>query len=511
MTTAAAPDNTSADYDVSKPYLDMVETILKGTDAMREAGEAYLPQFPNETPDDYDYRRVNAKFTNVYSDIVSTLASKPFSDECQVNDDAGERIKALAEDIDGRGNNLHVFAENTFYNGLNYAIDWIVVDYAKVGPGASLADEKRIGARPYWIHVPAQRMLAVYSATIAGQEAFVHARMKETSTARVGFDEVTTERIRIFDRAPIYDAEGKNLIGYSPATFEVWEKRVSAGRRKSTSWEIADSGPITIGVIPIVPFIAGRRIGGSWRFQPPLKDAAFLQIEHYQQETALKCAREMTAFPMLAGNGVAPAMVDGKPAPVPVSPKSVLYAPPSGDNGSHGEWRFIEPDATSLKFLSGEVDKTEAQLRELGRQPLMATSGITVVAAAFASQKASSVLQSWALRLKDALEQAFKLTAMWLNDSAQPTVRLFTDFDLDMTDEKGPEVLTKMRESGDLSQGTLWAEMKRRGILGPDFEAEKERDLIVKEMPDADGADDITGAIPPPGNDDEDTIEAAAA
>lgn len=491
---ASTPDTPSTDHAAMSAYWTMVDTMLEGADAMRSAGVRYLPQFPQETDEDYDYRRKNAKFTNVYADIVSNLAAKPFAEKVAIEDkSASERIVQLAEDIDGRGNNLHVFASNCFFSGINSAIDWILVDYTKGLPGRTRAEEQASGARPYWIHIPAVSMLAVYTATVAGKEVFVHARIREDYTERDGYAEKTINRVRIFNREPTIDAQGK-ATGYGPATFEVWEKRAKVAGG-AVDWLKVDDGAITLGVIPLVPFITGRRKAGSWRFVPPMRDAAFLQIEHYQQETALKAIKELTAFPMLAGNGVTPMIVDGKPAPVPVGPKSVLYAPAGGEKGSHGEWKFIEPTAESLKFLAADVASTEQQLRELGRQPLTAQTGnLTVVTTAFAAQKGNSAIQAWALNLKDALEQAFKLTAMWLKDSSQPVVKVFTDFALDMGDDKGPETLLKMREQGDLSQETLWAENKRRNILSADFDPDLERERLLAEMPGDDSDDEITGA-----------------
>lgn len=194
---------------------------------------------------------------------------------------------------------------------------------------------------------------------------------------------------------------------------------------------------------------------------------------------------------------------DQKPLPVPVGPKSVLYAPPfSGESTSHGEWTFIEPTAASLKFLADDVKRTEDQLRELGRQPLTAQTGnLTVVTTAFAAQKGNSAVQAWALNLKDALEQAFVFTAKWLriDEASAPSVKVFSDFDIGLNDDKGPETLTNMRSSGpngqpDISQRTLWSEMQRRGVLAGDFDADKEEQAILDEMPDDDSDEDLGAA-----------------
>jgi hypothetical protein len=514
--TEPGPDTRSSDYEAMEPFWTMVETILGGAASMRQAGgggsnpNPYLPRFPNETLADYQYRRDNAKFTNIYAEIASSLASKPFAEEVQVAADAGDQFKALAEDIDGRGNNLHVFAGEVFYHGINSAIDWVLVDYTKARPRQdgrvlSIAEERRQGLRPYWVRVPAKRMLAVYTDTVRGQEVIIHARIWETLKQRVGFIETSVERIRVFDRAPVYEAladgtMSDRVIDYLPATFEVYEQRlVSSARGEASQWQSVEAGPVTIGVIPLVPFITGRRIENTWQFVPPLQDAAHLQIEHFQQETALKSIKELTAFPMLAGNGVAPMTENGQVAQVPVGPRSVLYAPPNGDAAQHGEWTFIEPSSESLRFLASDVEATEKQLRELGRQPLI-EGQVTVYQAGMNAQKANSAVQAWALALKDALEQAFVLTAAWLNlgSADAPEVRVFTDFEVGMDDDKGLDTLSLARKNGDISRETYWEELRRRNVLSADFEPDQEHDRLLQETPDPDTAGDIAGAMTPP-------------
>jgi hypothetical protein len=56
-----------------------------------------------------------------------------------------------------------------------------------------------------------------------------------------------------------------------------------------------------------------------------------MQIEEFQQESNLKSIKELTAFPMLAGNGVSPPdkRADGSEVIVPVGPRAVLFAPPA--------------------------------------------------------------------------------------------------------------------------------------------------------------------------------------
>jgi hypothetical protein len=480
------PDNPSSDHQTMSPYWEMIECINGGAETMRAAGEKYLPKFENETQADYRHRRHAAPFTNIYGDVSKNLASKPFSRELALKHGASESLLTLCEDIDGQGNNLHVFGATIFQYGLDKAIDWILVDYTKAPVSEnprSIAEEKAAGYRPYWVHVSAERMLAVYSDVIGGVETFIHARIREDVTERVGFDELAKCRVRVLDRAKLADGS------YGPATYQVFEKQKDAGG--NASWaSIEGPLPITIGVIPLVPFITGKRIGSTWQVRPPLRDIAHLQIEEYQQESNLKSVMELTCYPMLAGNGVNGSIAgeDGKAVAirVPVGPRGVLFAPMSAD-GKHGEWKFIEPSADSIKTLMDHLDATQKNMRDLGMQPLT-TANLTVITTANVSVKAHSAVQAWAIGLKDALEQAFKLTIAWLKDSsAEPEVEIFTDFGVDF--EAGTELdsLLKGQAQGVISKRTTQEEFKRRGVLSDNFDPEEE----VKRL-----AVDTKGATP---------------
>src|SRR4051812_42659708 len=93
VTETPKPNTPSSDYLWMSPYWRMTSTILLGADAMRRSGETYLPRFPNEDSDDYEYRRKTAVFTNIYRDILENLSTKPFTREVQVRENsASDRI-----------------------------------------------------------------------------------------------------------------------------------------------------------------------------------------------------------------------------------------------------------------------------------------------------------------------------------------------------------------------------------------------------------------------------------
>jgi hypothetical protein len=466
-------------------YWCMVDSILGGAPAMREAGIKYLPRFQNEKAtkdadgnayDPYEQRRRHAPFTNIYADNSRNLASKPFAKELKLKDGAPAQYSKLGENIDGQGNSFHVVGADVFKRGLDKGIDWVLVDYTKVPAGATLAAERQMGARPYWVHVPSERLLAVYSDFVNGQEVIYHARIEENATALDGFDEVCIERVRVLERQRLVDADG-NTVGFAPATWAIWEattETVNGSAQKV--WAMTATGPITIGVIPLVPFIAGDRRGSSWIVEPPLRDVAFLQIEEYQQESNLKNIADLTCFPMLTGNGVTPP-ADGI---VPVGPRAVLFAP-MGADGTFGGWEFIEPTAESIQKIMDRLDKTQTMMRDLGAQPMM-QANLTVVMSNQQAVKANSQVQAWAFKFKDAMEQCWKLTAMWLGAKDEPEVEIHTDFSIDFQDSAEMQQLNTAQSQGVVSKRLLFSEYQRRGMISENANFDKDQEDVAKDQ-----------------------------
>lgn len=504
------PATPSADHEQMQPYWTTARDLLLGLEALKSAREKYLPKHPQEEADDYKYRLDNAVLTNIFADIIETLSSKPFDDELQIIDgsasetfigkpimvadkknpgklkDSGNRAGGLIEDIDGKGNHLHVFAHDVFYNGIASALDWIFVDYPNVPTNMNAAQQRAKNIRPYWYRIPALNMLEVQSAMVGGKEQIIYCRILICKVERdpKTYKNVERYQVREITRPKLEDADG--IVSYGMPEWILWQLKEDAAAQQNKAvpeWEQIGNGVYSIGVIPVVPFLCGRREGSSWVIQPPMKSAASLQVELYQQETGLKNVKVLTCYPMLAANGVNLNDDKGNKRKVTIGPHTILNAPAPQEGGNPGNWEFVEPSAESCRFVADGIKTLKDELRELGRQPLTAqTAGITVISAAFASQKANSAIQAWAIMLKDALENALLLTAQWMSLPDEPEVKIKLDFELDL-DDQGATVLQSMRQSGDLSRGTYWSEMKRKGVLSPEFDADAEEAALAEEGP----------------------------
>lgn len=474
--SAGRPTNNDAmlvrDPDIAAmvDYWDKTTSIIDGIEAMRLGGTEFLPRFVLEDNTEYNFRLSLTKMTNVYRDIIESLSAKPFEREvCIKNDDAVPAIDEFEDDVDGAGSSLSVFANTVFFNGINSAIDWIYIDFPVRDPNVVTLEQYRAaGYRPYWSRVLGSNMLKVRSKMVNSVETLFFVRV---------FEPGDVNHIREFERSD----DGM-------VTCTVYRDSGEMNEKTKTAYVVESVVTLSINKIPLVPFITGRRDGRTWRIFPAMQDAADLQIDLYQQESGLKFAKTLTAYPMLSASGVSPEKdQSGNAKPVRVGPNRILYAPPTGD-GKFGKWEYIEPSSESLKFLAADIEGTIKELRELGRQPLTTSSqNLTKETTQVAAGKAKSAIKQWAIGLQNSLEKALQITVDYMGIEFDPSVDVYTEFD-EFYDDKSLTSLRADRDKGDLSRQTYWSEMKRRGVYSPEFDPIEEEKLLLGEVP-SDGLD----------------------
>lgn len=465
----------SPDIETMVPYWEKVSDILEGTQAIKDGGTKYLPKFPDENKDDYDFRLTVGKFTNIYRDVIEGLASKPFQDEISLlgAEKRPQELIDFAEDVDGFGSNLTTFAALTFFNAINYGIDWIFIDYPTVQnpDNVTIAEAKQRNLKPFWVHILGKNVLDVKTRMQGSKQIITYFRCQE----------------------PGYGDEPMHVREFIETENGVeWKLYVKITNDKGEDeFLVVEEGMLSIDFIPVVPFITGRRDGNSFKIYPPLSDAADLQITLYQNESALEYIKVLACYPMLATDGTKPPKgTDGKPKKLRTGPNTVMYGVEKA-NGDGGTWHYVEPQANSLEFLQKNIDKTKNDLRELGRQPLTAMSTqLTTVTTSIAAGKAKSAVTAWSYALKDALENALMITMKWMGIDYEPEINVYTGFDNVLDDGSDVEELGKARERGDISVETYWDELKRRKILSPEFDIEEERKRLLDNIP-ADSEPDV--------------------
>lgn len=464
--------------------------VCEGTLKLRESGRAYLPMESAEDSREFEIRRKRAIFFQATGRTKGGLVGMVFRKEPKLLEDVPLPIRGQEEaegqaaieghweNIDNAGTHGAVFAKELFDHALRDGHAVIFVDMPPpLPPGATLADEKRSGRRPYWIEYKAEQIINWRTRNVGGKtvlDLIVFRECTQESDGEYGQKEVTRYRVL---RAPgaIYSNELTGAVeSYATASWELFEE--VEGQDNNTELIRVGGGAINLPEIPVVP-IYGKRTG-YLTSQPPLIDVALINLAHYQKYSDFSIYLHLCK-PVLWFRGR-----DTNVKIEPIGPYT------SFDVKENGTVEFAEPTGAALEACSADIKDLEARMAVLG---LALVQGGNKEQATTATEeildhvREDSDLATAARSLKDGLERALKFHAQYLDASATTggSVELGATIEELALPAQELTAYSNMVAAKQLSLETLWSVMARAGKLPADFDAKKEREVIKKDAEDA--------------------------
>ena len=447
--SVAKPTTT---YDAGAKRRELPRTLMGGTAAMRDAREKYLPQHPVESSDAYETRLKGAFLYNAFEMTVGAQASKFFAEPIVLKDDVPPPLKKLCENIDSEGRALTPFCIDLVKEAFVDGVSFLLVDFPNMFTGATQADQRAVAARPYWVLIKAEDLIGWRSKDVSGKQTLVQARIKENTMVPDGeYAEKVSERIR-------------ELV---PGAWRVWEKQTDQQDAK-IKWVVIQEGATSLDYIPMIPLY----VNGISHFDgsPPLRSLAEMNQEHWISLSEQKRALSFARFDMLVISGVEEAGTG-----VEVGPNKVLMLPMGAAATT------VTQSGAGIAAGRQDLLDIEQRMQSAGLELRVDNAGeTTATAAAIDSDETNAGLRAVAKNLEDCIEAALQFSADYL--------RLPKGGSVEVNDAFGPnEVpgtaldITSIKGAGIISTSTAQTELKRRGVLGEDFDAEKEAALMQDE------------------------------
>lgn len=431
----------------------LVDALLGGTAAMREAGQTYLPQWPNEGDKSYKLRLHSATLFPAFARTVEVLAGKPFSKPVSLSKDVPTQLAEWCGNIDLQGRNLHSFAANLCQSALSHGIGGILIDHPPAQELRTKADEAAAGVRPYWVEITANNLLGWRSKRISGAEVLTQLRFLESVEEPDGnFGEILIEQVRV-----LY-----------PGKWEIWrENKASIAEDK---WELHLEGVTSLPVIPFVP-VYGKRTG-FMRGTPPMMELAHINVEHWQsksdQQTILHVARVPILFAKMLGD-----------APIVVGAASAVTGP-----DEHSDLKFVEHSGAAIEAGRKSLLDLEDRMRQVGAELLVIKPGNTTVSQTLSdNEPGMCVLQRITQDLEGAIDAALQLTAEWVGLPDGGHAQVYQDFGVSSLAEGSLELLRGMNIDGTFSDESLFNEAQRRGVISADAKWPEEKLRIAQNRP----------------------------
>jgi len=432
----------------------IVDALLGGTPAMRAAGETFLPKFPNEDADSYRARLNASTLFPAFRRTLSVMAGKPFAREITLGEEVPPRVSELCQDVDLQGNSLHVFAARLFREALAYGVCGALVDYPTTSGARTLADERTLGARPYFVHVRHDQILGWRMEEAGGRSRLTQLRIAEGAQVPDGpFGVRTVSRVRVLEpgRWWLYQAmdDGKYLV--------------------------IDEGTTTFSEIPFVPFFGAQT--GTMTGVSPLLDLAYLNVKHWQSQSDQDNILHVARVPILVATGVEDdfSLVVGASKAVKIT-------------SSAGSLQFVEHSGAAITAGLESLAALEQQMIQTGAELLVAKPGQrTATEAATDAESNKSDLQTMAEAFEDGLDQCLQFMADWLRLPEGGHVAMFKDYGAASLSEASGQLVVQMSGAGLIGKRTAIRELQRRGALSPDLDPDAEIETVEAEGPSLGG------------------------
>src|SRR6185437_14287255 len=119
-------------------------------------------KWPAEKEDKYAIRAGIAHVTGYYQRTVQASVGMICKEPPELAEDADALIKSDCEDIDGKGTHIEVMARTLATEAINGGFVGILVDAPQIpyDMGLTLADEQALVLRPFWVSIPADRIIS---------------------------------------------------------------------------------------------------------------------------------------------------------------------------------------------------------------------------------------------------------------------------------------------------------------------------------------------------------------
>jgi hypothetical protein len=436
----------------------IVDALMGGTKAMRAAGETFLPKWPKEEAKAYDDRLKLSTLLPAYSETVHNMTGRVFAEPIVLGDDVPPQITEYSENIDRQGNNLQVWAQSLFSLGLSHGLCHVLVDYPATEGLRTLADEKQSGVRPYAILIRPEQVLGWKSESRGGEQMLSQFRYMEMVEEPDPDNEFATKPV-------------KQIRVLEPGKWSIYrEVKDDKGGKK---WALhGNPGPTTLDYIPLATFYTKRT--GFMTATPPLLELAHLNVKHWQSQSDQDNIMHIARVPLLAVIGV-----DDDNWAMTVGTSEATRLPKEGD------MKWVEHTGKAIEAGRQSLQDLVDDMRIAGAKLLHKEKQATKTAAQAEEEAAQemSPLETMAGQLEDCIDQVFQFFADWTKAGSGGHVQVNGNFSIDFAPETTLPLLLNMAGAGRLSDETLFAEYKRRGVLSDDLDWEEEKGRLELQGP----------------------------
>jgi hypothetical protein len=482
---ASNTDSKSSANDVNTPnssyvymsrYWQLIDIVADGFESVRnQIGSVILPIY-GEGTEPYQSRLKHLDFLPLFNRLVGLSASMICRKSVTVvgrghsDDSIAEEFRIHLENIDSMGNSIDVVLENFLNIQIRYSIAGILVDAPALPPeGLSLAQEKYLNMRPYWVVINPRDVIDWRMIRVGSKLVLTHLRIRSTTDIQI--NEFKSKTVPIIK---VYDLDGDRVL---VRTFVETKQD-----NENTKWAEDSSLRSQIG-LPYIPYFSmNTNMMSPHCARPTLYELAVVNINHTRVASDLMFALNLAAHPKLKRTRSVEFVpdYDNKPATVDLAPDKVL-TPAIGE-----DYDWLSAPATAFDALSARIEKFEKDAEKLWTMAVMPHKSVAESAESkkMSQNQSSSILLKTVIALDSLLAECVQAHYDLMDKTkigALPPVALNANRDLDTTAMGFNllEAIGSLVKNRQMTNRTQIELMVRGQILPEDFDIGWEVDNIA--------------------------------
>jgi hypothetical protein len=470
-------NSTHPDYDANAFDWLRARDVLAGEDAVKSAGEKYLPRLDSQSDEEFLAYRKRASFFNATARsaegfIGLIFRRPPFVKVPESQSGVGRALATFLNDADMLGTTLPGYAKN------------VVTEVVGIGRAGSLVDwEGDVEKRAYASLYSAEQILNWRIERVNGRNVPTLIVLSENfaENSKDDFEINFQQQIRVLKLVPgenTKDASGKRPFKYE---VEIWRPKENKRKQAKIEWELFETKiPLRLGKpLPLIPFVFhGPRHSRPDVDRPPLRDIIAVNLDHYRLNADYKHGLHFTALPTAWVSGF------DKSATLRIGSSTAWVSETPGATAG-----FLEFSGQGLTTFERAMDRDERLMAVLGSRLLEDQKRVAETAEAIQLRQTgeNSALGAIATSVSESLTQVVRWIFWWNSteeipeaiSSSDVLVQLNTDFSLKGMSSQDLQAIVAAWQSGAISRDTMF-ELFRKGEILPDGRTNQDEAGLIK-------------------------------
>ena len=453
---------------------EIMKAVTLGTEYLRENSEAFLPLEPREDYTAYLARVNRAVFSPYTQRLIRAAAGLILRKPITLTGDP-YWSEVFSKNVDGCGSDLDEYARRSLICALTYGHSHTLVDFPAPTGARSLAEERALNRRPYWIEIDPSNIYGWRLDREVNYGNLVQVRIAEKAVLPDGeFGEKVYDQVRVIEpgRYRIYrqTETKKEQVGGFPYPNAFY------ATTSTSDYDLVESGDYSLGEIPLVTLYSNKT--DTMTSKPPLLDIAYLNLAHFQRQADLIHSLHIASQPMLVLEGW-----DDQTKDMAVSVNYAIATQPGN------KVYYVEPASSAFEAQSNEIRELQQQMATLGISTLSQQKFVAESADARRLDRVdtNSMLSMVSMDLEQTLQGAFNLAASYLQ-LEPPEVKISRDFDIDRLIGQDITALTALFGQGVLDRDEFRQILVHGEILPTASESTAEEELL--ESPEQEEQED---------------------